>query len=419
MAQANRCCRESGARNANYNSSTVKRMTERERILAAIRGETPDRMPWVPRLEFWYRARLRSGDMPAELRGLSLHQVIDRLGVGCYASIPDFTRREEETDMLDRGLGIFNLPVLPFRIVLEGVERRVTRTGREVAVEYRTPAGTLRTAEVFTEEMLDAGASMSWMTAHAIREPRDFDTAAWIFSHLKVEPRPGGYEARRREVGDRGVAVAYVVGTACPVHHIMKELMPVEQFFYALHDCPERIERLAAEMEPYYAGMRQLAAESPAEVVLLGGNYDDSITHPRFFERYILPPLRDYAAELHARGKYLMTHTDGENRRLMPLYLRAGFDIADSVCPAPMTRMTLEEIRAGFEDRVTIWGGIPSVLLCPDSAGDRQFRDWIDRLLERHGQQSRFILGVSDMVTADVAWERLQYVTRRIGELPG
>jgi hypothetical protein len=392
-------------------------MTERERILAAIRGDIPDRMPWVPRLEFWYRACLRNDTMPAALRGLTLIEVAERLGVGYYSSIPDFTQRQEEIDMLDRGLGIFNLPVLPYRVVLDGVERRVTHAGRQTAVEYRTPVGCLRTAETFTDEMLDAGASMSWMTEHAIRQPCDFDTAAWIFSHLKVEPRPQGYEALRREVGERGVAVAYVIGTACPVHHVMKELMPVEQFFYALHDYPEKIELLAAAMEPYYDSMEQIAAESSAEVVLLGGNYDDSITHPRFFETYILPPLRDYAQTLHRRGKYLMTHTDGENRRLIPLYLRAGFDIADSVCPAPMTRMTLEEIRAALADRVTIWGGIPSVLLCEDSAGDEQFRTWVASLIERYGRQSRFVLGVSDMVTADALWDRLAYITEKIVSL--
>ena len=167
-------------------------------------------------------------------------------------------------------------------------------------------------------------------------------------------------------------------------------------------------------MEPYYESMKQIAAETSAEVVLLGGNYDDSVTPPRFFEKYILPPLREYAEALHARGKYLMTHTDGENRRLMPLYRQAGFDIADSLCPAPMTRMTLDEIRAALGDRVTIWGGIPSVLLCEDSASEEHFRTWIDALVERYGHQSHFVLGVSDMVTADVSWERLAYVTEKI-----
>lgn len=390
-------------------------MNHRERVLAAIRGDVPDRIPWVPRLEFWHRARLRRGNMPADLRGLSLQEISDRLGVGFYATVPDFTEREEETDMLDHGLGIFNHPVLSYRVLLEGVERRVTRRGRETVTEYRTPVGSLRTAQIFTEEMLDGGASIPWTSEHAVRRPADFEVAAYLFSHLRVEPRTGAWERRRRLVGDRGVAVAYVIGTACPVHHIMKELMSVEEFFLAQHDCPQKIDRLAEAMQPYYTDMQKISAETGAEVVLLGGNYDDSITHPRWFDTYILPALRNYADSLHARGKYLMTHTDGENRRLIPSYLRAGVDVGDSLCPAPMTRMTLEEIRAAFQNRITIWGGIPSVLLCPDSVDERDFRLRIDALKERYNNATRLVLGVSDMVTADASWDRLRYITEKLG----
>jgi hypothetical protein len=220
-----------------------------------------------------------------------------------------------------------------------------------------------------------------------------------------------GYLARRQEVGERGVAVGYLLGTACPIHHIMKEFMPVEQFFYALYDYPEKVQRLCEQMEPMYRKLKEAGENSPAEVVFLGANYDDSITHPRFFEQYILPPLRDYADALHRQGKYLMTHTDGENRLLLPLYLRTGFDIADSVCPYPMTRCRLEEIRAAFVDRITIWGGIPSTLLCASSTSEDEFRGAIDDLIARYGRESHFILGVSDMVTADCQWDRLQYIT--------
>jgi len=59
-------------------------------------------------------------------------------------------------------------------------------------------------------------------------------------------------------------------------------------------------------------GIKACAAGSPAEVILLGSNYDDSITYPAFFRKYILPPLRDYAEVVHRKGKYLMTHADGE-----------------------------------------------------------------------------------------------------------
>lgn len=389
-------------------------MTDRERIMAAIQGEVPDRLPWVPRLEFWHRARLRQGTLPAELRSLSLTEIADRLGVGYYSVIPDYTDRRDETDMIDRGLGIYRLPSLVYETTFEGVDRRLLRQGKETVVEYRTPVGSIRTATVFTDEMLDAGASTPYTTEHAIREPRDFEVAGYIFSHLKVEPQLDGYLAQRARAGERGIVVAYLSGAACPIHHIMKELMPLEQFFYAMHDYPAAVERLAELMEPYYEQMKEVAADSPAEVILLGANYDDSITYPRFFEKHILPPLRDYARVLHGKEKYLMTHTDGENRRLLRLYLEAGFDIADSVCPYPMTRCRIEEIREAFADRITIWGGIPAVLLCSSSAGEDDFRRFIDDLIERYGHQSHFILGVSDMVTADAEWDRLQYITEKV-----
>jgi hypothetical protein len=389
-------------------------MTHQERILAAIRGEVPDRLPWVPRLEFWHRVRLRQGTLPSELRSLTLTEITDRLGVGCYSTIPDFTDFTDDAAMADRALGIFHFPVFPYCLTLQDVDRRVMRRGQETAVEYHTPLGSIRTVTVLTEEMLDAGASMPWIVEHAIREPRDFDAVGYIFSHLEIAPQWKGYLARRAEVGERGVAVGYLLGTACPMQHIMKEFMPLEQFFYALHDYPEKVLGLAEQMEPLYDCLKQIGADSPAEVILLGGNYDDSITYPAFFEKYLLGPLRDYAQLLHSKGKYLMTHTDGENRQLLPLYLRAGFDIADSVCPYPMTRCRLEEIRAAFANRITIWGGIPSILLCPTSTAEDEFRRSIDQLIECYGRESHFILGVSDMVTADADWDRLQYITELI-----
>jgi hypothetical protein len=120
---------------------------------------------------------------------------------------------------------------------------------------------------------------------------------------------------------------------------------------------------------------------------------------------------------LHSRGKYLMTHTDGENRSLLKLYLEAGFDVADSVCPCPMTRCHLDEIRDALKDRIAIWGGIASVALCVGSCDWYDFKRSIDDLLSRYGRESRFVLGVSNMVTADAEWDRLQYITDSVRKL--
>jgi len=87
------------------------------------------------------------------------------------------------------------------------------------------------------------------------------------------------------------------------------------------------------------------------------------------------------------------------------------------VCPYPMTHCRLDEIRAGFGERVTIWGGIPSVLLCRDSTPEADFRAYIDEVMERYGHSTRFVLGVSDMVTADCEWDRMQYITESVNRI--
>ena len=43
-------------------------MTHKERLLAACHGEVPDRIPWVPRLDLWYKARAWAGTLPRSSR---------------------------------------------------------------------------------------------------------------------------------------------------------------------------------------------------------------------------------------------------------------------------------------------------------------------------------------------------------------
>jgi uroporphyrinogen-III decarboxylase len=393
-------------------------MTDRERILCALTGKRPDRIAFVPRLEFWLRGRRHTHTLPEGFEDLTLPQLIEKLDVGWYASIPDFTDRGDSGGIPDRTLGILRSKATPFEVILGGeVERIITEVNGETVVVYHTPLGSIRTAHKFTEEMRECGVSTSYITDHAIKKPEDIEIVGYIFENMKVIPALDGLIDLQKQVGDKGVVVAMTSGAACPMQHIMRTLMTLENFFYFWMDQPEKFHRLAEQMDGYYQGIKEIAANSPAEIVMLGGNYDASMTYPDFFGEHILPPLREYARKLHRRGKFLMTHTDGENDGLLPLYLEAEFDLADSICPLPMTRNTLDEIREVLGQKVTIWGGIPSVLLCKHSSSWENFTNYVDELLEKYGHESHFVLGVSDMVTADAEFDRLQYIAQKVKEL--
>jgi hypothetical protein len=117
---------------------------------------------------------------------------------------------------------------------------------------------------------------------------------------------------------------------------------------------------------------------------------------------------------LHAAGKLLLTHTDGENKRLLPLYPACGFDVAESFCPAPMTKTTLAEMLQGLRPNTTVWGGVPSVALLESAMSDAVFHDYLDQLFASIGAGDHLILGVSDNVPPDVNLERLAEIKRRV-----
>ena len=65
-------------------------MTHKERMLATLRGEPTDAIPWAPRLDLWYNSRKRAGTLPPKYRNAALYEITDDLGWGLHAIVPDF-----------------------------------------------------------------------------------------------------------------------------------------------------------------------------------------------------------------------------------------------------------------------------------------------------------------------------------------
>ena len=374
----------------------------------------------------------------------------DDLGFGFHAVIANFRDLRNPLDDADRALGFYNLWSMPCRVVLDGVERAVTDDGDRRVVEYRTPLGTLRTVTVYDEAMRRAGVTITHVAEHAFKSPADYEPLGYLFEHARVEPNYAGCAEFAESVGDSGIAVAYVRSAASPMHSIQRDLMPMDTFFYEMHDHPAELARLADRIATHWNRLLAVAADAPADVFLLGANYDSSVQYPPFFRDHIAPWLRKFADMLHgrpdrsaaplafsatqgrdasgnadiaktqAKSKYLLTHTDGENTGLLEHYVAAGFDVADSICPAPMTKLTFGQVRNAFADpatgrgRITIMGGVPSVALLKDSMSDAEFERFMDAFLEQIGSGDHLILGISDTTPPAADFERIMRIARRV-----
>ena len=398
-------------------------MTHKERMLRAARGEWADRLPFAPRLDLWHNANVRRQSLPARYApGTTAAEIADDLGVEHHRIVPEFLKTRTPDDTIDRGLGIFRLPGFAYRAELTNVDRVVSeRDDGATVVEYHTPLGSVSCATTFTEEMLDAGASISWIDEHVIKRPEDYAVVGYIFQNIKLTPDADNYRAFQRDVGERGLAVAHGLGSASPVQHLMRDLVDSTQFYYELADHPKEVQRLVEDMTPFYDRLVQILADSPAEAVMMGANYDDTITYPPLFAEHILPWLQRWAGVLHAGGKIFMSHCDGENAGLLDLLAVSGIDVAESVCAPPMVLCSLTAMRRAFGDRITIFGGVPSVALLEDSMTEAEFEAHMRGLFAEIAPGGRFILGVSDMVPPDAKWDRLVRIAQMVddwGTLP-
>ena len=387
-------------------------MTHKERMLATLRGEPTDMIPWAPRLDLWYNAHRRAGTLPTKYRHASLEEITDDLGFGFHAIVPHFKDLRDPLDDAHRALGIYNLWPMPYATKLEEVEVRVEEEGDETHVEYRTPVGTITTTVLYNESMRQAGISITHISEYAIKDSKDYAALRYLFENAVIVPNYAGYDEFAGRVGDRGIAAAFLNLAASPMHLLQRELMPIQLFFYELYDHPEEMRQCVASIGTYFEKIFDVVSRCSADVLLLGANYDASVTYPPFFEEHIQPWLKQFADVLHARGKFLLTHTDGENTGLLDCYLESEIDVADSICPVPMTRLTFKEVRDYFRGRLSIMGGIPSVCLLKDSMSDREFEAYLDRFLADLGSGDHLILGISDTTPPAAEFDRIA----RIGE---
>lgn len=387
-------------------------MTHKERLLATLKGQNTDQLPFLPRLDLWYRANKKNGTLPAKYKNAELRQILEDMGLGFHAVIPDFQDLRSPDDDVDRALGIYRLWFSPYLPVLQNVERKVRYSGDETIVEYHTPKGNLRTKVIYDETMKKAGITITHIAEHVIKSKDDLEPLGYIFDNIEVAPNYEGYKKFQDRVGQSGLAVAYTSLAASPMHLIMRELMKMDDFFLMLFDRPDEMHRLENQIEGYFSKVLHITSKSSAEVVLLGANYDSSVTNPRFFKEYITPALKAQSEVLHQRGKFLLTHSDGENKGLLEDYINSGIDIADSVCPAPMTKLGIKDYRDAFKDKITIWGGIPSAIMLEETMSDEKFLKYIEHFIEDIDTGDHLIVSVADTMPPAAKFERIELISK-------
>lgn len=361
-------------------------MTHRERLLTVMARKSPDRIPWFPRLLMWYNAHKLAGTLPDRYREWSLRDIERDLNLGTPA-------REGTV----------------FTTMMHGVETRVQQDGADSVTEYITPVGTVSTRRRGSDELRRAGIG-SLEIEHPIKRPEDYDVVAYMVENTEYAPAYESYMAYEQDIGDEGVPM--VAAGHDPMHRIMRAEAGYNRFFYDIYDHPERVERLYRILYDKMKELWPILAESPARLILHGVHFDSVMTPPPLFEKYFTPYFQEFNACMHAHDKVVAFHADADSRLLLDAVVEAGFDMAECFTCSPMVACTLVEAQQAWRDRIIIWGGIPSTILC-DPVSDEEFEAYMDELFTTIAPGNGIILGIGDNAMPEAKIERII----RIGEM--
>jgi methylmalonyl-CoA mutase cobalamin-binding domain/chain len=392
-------------------------LTHKERMLMAARGEMPDLLPYVPRIDLWYNANSVAGSLPERHRGRSQDEISRAEGWALHKLVPEFLKVRRPEDNLHRALGIYSLKEMVFGCRFSSnVEIKFRREGEFTHVEYHTPVGVVSTATMYTDEMRKAGASITWIHEHIIKRPEDYRVVGYLFENLELVPYYEDFIRWKKGIGEDGVAVTMVGLASSPMHHIQKEFLDATEFYYHYHDHQKEMQALAERVELFFDQALRIIAHSPAEAVLWGANFDEMITYPTYFEKEIVPWIRKASDVLAARGKIAICHCDGENLGLMDLIRDSGMHVAEAICPHPMTKVRIEDYYRRWSDRLTIFGGIPSNMLLAESATDEEFEAYLDHFFKAVAPGRRMIVGIADTTPPNAVFDRLRRLGDRVAE---
>jgi Uroporphyrinogen decarboxylase (URO-D) len=365
-------------------------MTNRERILAILDRKSPDRIPWIPRLQLWYNARQAEGTMPERFRGMTQREIEHTLRLGTPARTGNV-----------------------FKVRYEGVEVRTHVEDLEETTEYVTPCGTV-SKKVFLDEELSGYADSGLDLERPIKTERDYDVWEYIVEHTFYDPIYEDYLAYDASIGEDGLPLVSVGD--CPFHHFLLRLVGYDQAYYELSDRLERVERLMRVMTDCdRERLWPVVANSPARLILHGVHFDSQMTPSHLFKKYITPYYQEFSKVLHARGKSLSFHGDDDSRLILQDAKDAGFDMSECFTTAPMVSCTLAEARAVWGNDVIIWGGVPSVIL-EDTTPEEEFEEYMRDVFRTIAPGDAFILGIADNAMPLSRIERIERISEMVEE---
>jgi hypothetical protein len=350
-------------------------------------GTSGGRIIWQPRIGCWYTDKQFAGEpLPPPYAGMSMVEIYRALG--CSARIYEYNAAFRAVEPPDMRAHSRPLNQTDTEHVVE------TPAGRQVCVTRRTPSSWHYI-------------TLKWW----VESPDELRVALWRAENTQWKWDQQAFDQVQAQWGDLGAPTMYL--PRVNVQDLYINLMGVENAIYALHDWRDLVEAYFRALDDCHDRLIEVINASPIRLINFGDNIHAGTLSPDLFQRYVLPAYQRRCERLHAAGKWVCSHWDGDTRPLLPFARETGLDGIEAITPRPQGDVTLEEAKEALGEELFLLDGIPAVYFDATFPVEK-LEECAHRVIELFAP--KLILGISDEISSHGDIERIRVVGRIVEE---
>lgn len=341
-------------------------MTARERMMAVLMGEEPDKIPVGA-------FTLRIGSQGGWIRRLV------KRGMGVITLVPPHTPAF-----------LHPLWVNPHLEDVKYIQIHYTEKG---VLKYRhtfeTPIGSI--TGVMMVNPLAVPLMLDAQQEYFVKEPADWRVVNYIFEGMlnKLAPNYEEFERTEDEVGDTGLTYAFIGKTS--YQRAWVELASPERAIIDFHEQPEELQEYIEIQKQLHTRIAEIAAESPAKFIDIAENITNVIS-PKLYREYCMPIYEIYSKLFEGTGKVLGTHVDGRFGTLKKEISEAAFKVMESYTVPPAGDVSLTEAKAIWPEKVVFMNTAPHLAW----AEPEEVRKGYEALAQEWGSKKGLLLELSE-----------------------
>jgi uroporphyrinogen decarboxylase len=362
-------------------------MKHRDRVLAALHHEQPDRCPMQISFTPEFAARLETD---LKIRGQGLHN--PHGGGNTYE-----LERALDEDMLLTSIGWVNGYYQDGYQKVDSYQDEWGVVWKTIA--YDTPFGTGRYTEPSGSPLADK---------HALETYRAPDPK-----------RPALYQEARRVIQEYGEEYWIVGVTPTTIFETAWALRGYEQLMMDMTIDPDKANRVLDIPYKYHRVVTQNLVQMGVDMIWLGddvGGQNSMLMSPKMWRKYLKPRMADLIASLRAINPRIKIayHTDGVVYPIISDFIEIGIDVLNPVQPMAMDPVKLKE---EYGNRLCFWGSLDIQKTLPFGSPEDVKAEVMTRL-KTIGRCGGLLIGPTHNLQLDTPLENFWSMVETIRQTP-